>query len=77
MPPEGFADPVTGDRTGFHSNMSASKLAKHVTRAIEAGGVNSTPPDCENHGRGDSHKKEPTLDQIPAHRVRSRVGSSL
>ena len=44
MPPEGFADPVTGDGTRFYSNMHASELAKHVTRAIKAGGVNSTPP---------------------------------
>ena len=44
MPPEGFADPVTGDGTRFRLNMPASKLAEHVTRAIKAGGVNSTPP---------------------------------
>ena len=47
MPPEGFADPVTGDGTRFRSNMPASELAEHVTRAIEAGGVNSTPPVAE------------------------------
>ena len=44
MPPEGFADPVTSDRTGFHSNIPVSKLIKHVTRAIEASDVASTPP---------------------------------
>ena len=43
MPPEGFADPIIGDGTGFCSNMPASKLTEHFTRAIEAGGVNSTP----------------------------------
>ena len=44
MPPEGFADPIIGDETRFHLNMPASKLAEHVTQAIEEGGVNSTPP---------------------------------
>ena len=44
MPPEGFADPITGDGTKFHSNMPASELTEHITHAIEAGGVNSTPP---------------------------------
>ena len=43
MPPGGFADPITGDGTRFYSNMHASELAKHVTRAIKAGGINSTP----------------------------------
>ena len=43
MPPEGFADPVTSDRTKFYSNISVSELIKHVTRAIEASDVASTP----------------------------------
>ena len=47
MPHEGFADPVTSDGTRYHSNMLASELAKHVTRAIEASDVNSTPPVAE------------------------------
>ena len=42
-PHEGFADPITSDKTRFRSNMPASELTKHVTRAIEASDVNSTP----------------------------------
>ena len=44
MPPEGFADPVMSDGTGFHSNIPVSELMKHVTRAIKARDVSSTPP---------------------------------
>ena len=44
MPHEGFADPVTSDRTGFCSNMPVSELTERVTRPIEASDVNSTPP---------------------------------
>ena len=44
MPPEGFADPVTSDRTEFRSNIPISELIKRVTRAIEASDVASTPP---------------------------------
>ena len=47
MPHEGFADPVTSDGTGFHSNMPISELTEHVTQAIEASDVNSTPPVAE------------------------------
>ena len=47
MPPEGFVDPVTGDGTRFCSNVPASELTEHVTRAIKSGGVNSTPPIAE------------------------------
>jgi len=43
MPHEGFANPITSDRTGFHSNIPVSELTKHVTRATEASNVNSTP----------------------------------
>ena len=43
MPHDGFTDPVTSDRTGFSSNMPVSKLTEHVTQAIEASDVNSTP----------------------------------
>ena len=43
MPHEGFADPVTSDRTGFRSNMPISELTERVTRAIEASDANSTP----------------------------------
>ena len=43
MPPEGFADPVMSDGTGFHSNIPVSELIKRVTRAIEASDVALTP----------------------------------
>ena len=43
MPHEGFANPVTSDRTGFHSNMPISELTERITRAIEASDVVSTP----------------------------------
>jgi len=44
MPYEGYADPVINDGPGFHSSMSVSELTEHVTRAIEASDVSSTPP---------------------------------
>ena len=44
MPPDGFADPITYDETGSHSNIPVSELIKRVTRAIEASDVASTPP---------------------------------
>ena len=47
MPHEGYADPVTNDGPGFHSNMPISELTEHVTRAIEASDVSSTPPVTE------------------------------
>ena len=43
MPPEGFADLVTSNGTGFRSNIPVSELIKRVTRAIEASDVASTP----------------------------------
>ena len=47
MPHEGYADPVTNDGPGFHSNMPVSELTKRVTRAIEASDVSSTPSVAE------------------------------
>ena len=47
MPHEGYADPVTNDGPGFHSDLLISELTKHATRAIEASDVSSTPPDAE------------------------------
>ena len=44
MPPEGFANPVTSDGTRFDLNIPIYELIKHVTRAIEASDVTSTPP---------------------------------
>ena len=43
MPPEGFADPITSDRTEFCLNTPVSVLIERVTRAIEASNVSSTP----------------------------------
>ena len=44
MPHEGYADPITNDGLGFHSDMPVSELTEHVTRAIEASDISSTPP---------------------------------
>ena len=44
MPHEGYADRIMNDGPRFHSNMPVSELAEHVTRAIEASDVSSTPP---------------------------------
>ena len=44
MPHEGYADPVTNDGPGFHSNVPVSELTERVARAIEANDVSSTPP---------------------------------
>ena len=44
MPHEGYADPITNNRLGFHSNMPISELTGHITRAIEASVVSSAPP---------------------------------
>ena len=47
MPHVGFADPVTNDEPGFHSNMPVSELTERDTRAIKASDVSSTPPVAE------------------------------
>ena len=44
MPHEGFADPITNDKPGFHSNVPISELTERDTRAIEASSVSSTEP---------------------------------
>ena len=44
MPHEGYADLVTNDGPGFHSNVPVSELTERVTRAIEASDVSSAPP---------------------------------
>ena len=51
MPQDGFADLVTSDRTRFRSNMPVSELTEHVTRAIEASNVSSTPLVAETTDR--------------------------
>ena len=43
MPPEGFADPVMSDGTGFHLNIPVSELIKRITLAVKASDVVSTP----------------------------------
>jgi len=43
MPHEGYADPVKNDGPRFHSDKPISELTKHVTRAIKASDVSSTP----------------------------------
>ena len=47
MPHEGFADPITNDKPGFHSNVPISELTERITRAIEASDVSSAPPVTE------------------------------
>ena len=46
-PPEGFADPVAKQWIRFCSIIPVSELIKHVTRAVEANDVASTPPVVE------------------------------
>ena len=43
MPHKGYANPITNNGPGFHSDMPVSELTEHVTRAIEASDVSSTP----------------------------------
>ena len=59
MPHEGYADPVTNDGPRFHLDIPVSELTEHVTRAIEASDVSSTPPIVET-ADGVTHKTWPT-----------------
>ena len=43
MPHEGYADLVTNDEPGFHSNMPVSELTERVAQAIEEIYVSSAP----------------------------------
>ena len=54
MPHEVYADPITNDGPGFHSNVNVSELTEHATRAIEASDVSSVPPVARNCGRGNA-----------------------
>ena len=47
MPHEGYADPITNDGPGFHSDIPVSELTECNTRTIEASDVSSTPPVVE------------------------------
>ena len=51
MPHEGYADPVTNDGPRFCSNAPVNELTEHVTRAIEASVVSSTPSVVETTDR--------------------------
>jgi len=43
MPHEGYANPVMNNRPRCHLYIPISELTEHVTRAIEASDVSSTP----------------------------------
>ena len=47
MSHEGYANPVMNDGPRFLSNVPVSELTEHVTRAIKASNVSSTPPVAE------------------------------
>ena len=59
MPHEGYADPVTNNGPGFHSNIPVSELIKHVARAIEASNISSAPLVVET-ADGVTHGTRPT-----------------
>ena len=44
---EAYANPVSNDELGLHSNEPISELTERVTRAIEASDVSSAPPVVE------------------------------
>ena len=54
MPHEGYADPITNDGPGFHSNVPVSELTERVTRAIEASDVSLAPSIMRNRGWGNA-----------------------
>ena len=59
MPHEGYADPVTNNGPGFHSDIPVKELTERVTRAIEASDVSSTPLVVETTN-GVMHETQPT-----------------
>ena len=59
MPHEGYADPVTNNRTRFHSNIPVRELTERVTRAIEASDVSLAPLVAETMD-GVTHKTQLT-----------------
>ena len=59
MPHEGYADPITNDGSGFHSNMPVSELTDRVTRAIKASVVSLAPSVVETED-GVMHETQPT-----------------
>ena len=64
MPHEGYADPITNDGLGFHSDMPVRELAERDTRAIEASVVSSAPLVVEIVD-GVMHKTRPTPIEPP------------
>ena len=59
MPHEGYADPVTNDGPGFHSDIPVRELTERVTRAIEASDVSSAPLVVKT-ADGVTHETRPT-----------------
>ena len=59
MPHEGYANPVTNDGPGFHSDEPISELAERDTRAIKASIISSTPLVAETMD-GATHKTRST-----------------
>jgi len=51
MPYEGYADPISNDGPGFHSNVPVSELTKSVARAIKASNISSAPLVVETTNR--------------------------
>ena len=72
IPHEGYADPITNDGLRFYSDMPVSELTEHVTRAIEASDVSSTPLVAETTD-GVMHETRPT--PIEPNRARGLGGS--
>ena len=61
MPHEGYADPITNNEPGIHSDVPVIKLTERVARAIEASDVSSAPPVVRNQGRGNAHNSHRPL----------------
>ena len=59
MPHEGYADPITNDGPGFHSNIPVSELTEPFAQAIEASNVSSAPPVAKTMD-GLTHGTRPT-----------------
>ena len=59
MPHESYANPATNDGPGFYSDMPVSELTEHVTRAIKASDVSSTPPVVKTADEV-THETQPT-----------------
>ena len=72
MPQKGYANPITNDGPGFHSNLPVSELTERVTQAIEASDVNSTPPVAKTADGVNDHEDKPTPDRTPATRGGTR-----